>query len=327
MNMSLQLRVTLTTIVMLLIQSAAFAESNESSPAVRMTIEKATIDATQTFDFISRFNGEAYRVDVYIPRGEAPKDGYPALYVLDGNVLFGTFAAAARNRSQAGELEKAVIIGIASGDGDHSADRTFDFTPTDMSSKEKSLVVDLGPNPRFGGAEKFLQVIQDEIKPRVSAMVKLDPHRSALFGWSLGGLFVVQTMFEHPKAFNTYIALSPSLWRNNKAIFQEIPDFERGLAVRAGAPGFFLGVGGLEGQAPSELLVGHALHEKLVAEMRYARMVGNSTDLAIKLKPIFLRYKLPFYTTVFQGDTHNSVPWSAVNPVLSFTFSKQSTSK
>jgi predicted alpha/beta superfamily hydrolase len=38
--------------------------------------------------------------------------------------------------------------------------------------------------------------------------------RTAIVGESLAGLFVVETLFQEPQLFDTYIALSPSLWWN-----------------------------------------------------------------------------------------------------------------
>ena len=42
---------------------------------------EATIDPTRSFNFLSRFTEESYRVNVYLPR-VAPRAGYPVFYVL-----------------------------------------------------------------------------------------------------------------------------------------------------------------------------------------------------------------------------------------------------
>ncbi|MGC1548291.1 MAG: alpha/beta hydrolase-fold protein [Rhodanobacter sp.] len=298
----------------------ALASSQEKAPVANATTAAATIESSRTFDFISKYNGEEYRVNVYLPRKKTPTNGYPALFVLDGNALFGTFAEAMRNRSMAGEIESAVIVGIASGEGDHGADRTLDFTSTDMSTYEKSVIVDLGPDPPYGGSEKFYRVVEEEIKPRVAAMVKLDQSRSVLFGWSLGGLFVVHTMFEHPASFKSYIAISPSLWRNNKVVFKEIPGFEYQLSHGQITPRLFVGVGSLEEKALPGLMVGQVRHDQLAAELRYCQMVSNTKEFAHDVGPYFSQHNLAYAFKVFDGDTHNSVPWSAINPVLDFAF-------
>jgi len=40
----------------------------------------------------------------------------------------------------------------------------------------------------------------------------------AVVGESLAGLFILETFFEEPQLFGTYIALSPTLWWNAQAL-------------------------------------------------------------------------------------------------------------
>ncbi|MNI28708.1 Ferri-bacillibactin esterase BesA [compost metagenome] len=62
-----------------------------------------------------------------------------------------------------------------------------------------------------GGASFFLQFIEDELKPEINRRFPIDRSRQTIFGHSLGGLFVLHTMFTKPKAFQYYIAGSPSI--------------------------------------------------------------------------------------------------------------------
>jgi predicted alpha/beta superfamily hydrolase len=312
-------RLSLTALFLLLFAGSAGAQTLTPKASVQRKSE-ATIDSTRSFDFLSRFNKEAYRVKVYIPRREPPPDGYPVLYVLDGNVLFATFANAVRNESQAGEIEPAVVVGIESGPGRHEADRTYDFTASDLTLHEKEIAVDLGPNPRFGGYARFYQAIQEEIKPAVRRLVHVDDKRSAVFGWSLGGLFVVHTMLTHPAAFHDYVALSPSLWRSNRIIFSEIPGFEQDVSRSNLKLNLFLGVGSLEEQLSPGMDQWRVDQKGLADELAYVRMVSNARDFAAAIEPIFQQLRLVFKFQVFDGETHNSVPWSSVNPILKFLF-------
>jgi predicted alpha/beta superfamily hydrolase len=284
-------------------------------------LPRATIDSTRTFDVTSR-NGETYRIKVYTPREKPPKDGYPSIYVLDGNVLFSSFVAAMRNRSQARELKPTVIIGIESGEGSKGADRTYDFTATDLTPYEKTVVVDLGPNPPYGGYDAFYRTIETDIKTRVGAIVPLDPHHRALFGWSLGGWFVLHTMFTHPEAFQTYVALSPSIWRTDRAVLKQVPDFERHVADGKQSVRLYLGVGGDEDIVPPSVRKWNLDQAKMLKEVQYARMKGNTVDLDRTLQPFFVAHHLDYAFKVYDGETHNSVPWTALNPVLTFTSSE-----
>lgn len=301
------------------------AENGRSTLGRPVTSREATIDSTQEFDFTSKLNHEGYRVKVFIPSGKPPSQGFPALYLLDGNVLFGTFAGAMRNESQAGEIEPAVIIGIESASGVNGADRTYDFTAWDLSPREKEIVVDLGSNPKFGGYDGFYQTIEEEVKPRVEQLVRLDEKRSSIFGWSLGGLFVVHTMLVHPNAFDGYAALSPALWRGDKKAFSEVSGFEAAVAKQNLCPRLFVGVGGLEDELSTGMLSWHVDQQKLAAEIKYGQMVQNAEQFAHLLEPFFRGRKLEWSFELFRGETHNSVPWTAVNPVLDFLFAPRET--
>ncbi len=71
----------------------------------------------------------------------------------------------------------------------------------------------------------------------------LNEKRASLFGWSLGGLFVLHTMFVHPESFHGYIAMSQSIWLHEKAVLAEFPDFQKRLAEHKIDVNLFLGVG------------------------------------------------------------------------------------
>jgi predicted alpha/beta superfamily hydrolase len=283
----------------------------------------ASVPLARSFDVAAKESGEAYRVKVFVPDGPAPVNGFPVVYVLDGNVLFGTFAGAARNEAQAGDIERAVVVGIENGEGNPGADRTFDFTDMDLTDHEKAIAVDLGPNPRFGGAEAFLRVIETEIKPRVAALVAIDPARQSLVGWSLGGLFVVRAMINHPGMFQNYVAISPSLWRSGRATLAQFPALARQLSTRSNPPRFFVAVGGREEELTPGMRQWKVDQTALAAEVRYAHMVGNARDLAGMAAPAFAARKGAFEFHVFEGETHNTVPWAAVNPVLRFLYAIQ----
>lgn len=310
-------RSTLVVATLLAMASSAAAIASSPSDPPEPT-DKATINHTRSFDFVSAENGESYRIKVLVPEGIPPAAGYPAIYVLDGGNLFGTFAGAVRNEAVAQERAQAVVVGIEDGPGNNSADRTFDFTPSDLSAYEKKVVVDLGPNPKFGGYEKFMQTIQDEIKPKVRAMVPVDAGHETLVGWSLGGQVAVHTMLVHPGYFTSYVALSPSLWRGDRAVFKEIPKFEQAITAGARPVSLFLGVGALEEQISSGMTRWPVDQSKLAAEIKYVRMVGNLRDFTAEVQPFFDKHGMAFESRIFDGETHNTVPWTAVNPIVTF---------
>lgn len=279
----------------------------------------ATIGSTRQFDIPLAGNGEAYRIQIFIPGTVPPPGGFPVLYVLDGNVLFGTYAGAVRTKALAREIEPAVVVGIGSGEGEHRADRALDFTISQRSAREKAIVTEMAPDQDVGGAEAFFRVIQQEIRPQVARYAPVDDRRAALLGWSLGGLFVTHTLFAHPDAFAAFVAVSPSIWFNERAVLREIPAFKARVTRDHLRPRFYLAVGSREGDLPPSRLKAAKSREALVGEMRYFNMVDNSRTMNAMLAPYFRRIGANLRFKVYQGDTHNSMPWSVTNPAIDFT--------
>ncbi len=293
------------------------ARAPASLPAVVMSDPQRL-----TWQMTSAITGEAYQVEVFIPSGKPPEGGFPVIYVLDGGALFGTFSDAVKARGNAGELQKAVVVGIDGAKGPKEADRYYDFTPTDLTDQEKRLVVDADPNARHGGAEPFFQVIEREIKPQVAQRAPVNPRISTLFGWSLGGQFVLHTLFNHPDAYQIFIALSPSIWWGGRATLEDEPKFWKRVETNDLHPRLFIGVGANEQEMPAGPLPA-ADAAKLKPEIDYARMVDNARDLAADLAARDTGHHLALVSQIFDGQSHNSVPWAAINPLLNFAISHQ----
>jgi tetratricopeptide (TPR) repeat protein len=65
--------------------------------------------------------------------------------------------------------------------------------------------------PTSGGAAKLRAFITDELAPWVQSQYRTAPYR-ILVGHSFGGLFAIDALAQSPRAFNAYVAISPSLW-------------------------------------------------------------------------------------------------------------------
>src|SRR5690606_2422063 len=69
-----------------------------------------TMPQTETWDMTSD-SGETYRIFLSYPGvGEPPADGYPVLYVLDGNAMFAGFAEARRIQEYQ-DVGKVIVVG------------------------------------------------------------------------------------------------------------------------------------------------------------------------------------------------------------------------
>jgi len=270
--------------------------------------------------FTSAITGEAYDVRVYVPFAPPPPGGFPVVYVLDGGALFGSFAEAAHTRANAGELDHAIIVGIEGADGPKGASRFYDYSSSDFSAEEKTFVIDADVDARHGGAELFFRTLEQEIKPKVGALARVDRTRTTLFGWSLGGQFVLHTLFRHPGAYQTFEALSPSIWWNDNAILRDVPGLFETLSEGCLKPRIFIGAGGREQDVQIDM--GDRDFALLKREMQHARMVDNARDLAADLAARDTDHRLVLASRIFEDQTHNSVPWAALNTVLDFAIGR-----
>jgi predicted alpha/beta superfamily hydrolase len=271
------------------------------------------------FDFKSGLNGRTYRVKFVVPPSAPPSGGYPVIYVLDGGYFFGTFAEAVQHHAAANEGEPAVVVGITYPlESTANVRRLYDLSPTNPPDKDKVRMKELPLDADYGGAGAFFDVIENEIRPRITKEAAINPDRSILFGWSLGGLFVLHTLFTHPEAFQTYIALSPSIWWDHKILLKEEPGFERRIAGQEISPRVFIGVGGLEQVLPKGPLPGGFTKIEMQRVQREGRMVDNARDLSVRLSGLNGRSGYGFKSHVFKDETHNSVPWAAIEPILDF---------
>jgi predicted alpha/beta superfamily hydrolase len=199
------------------------------------------------FDMMSG-RGQRYRVFLHEPSVKPPPEGFPVLYLLDGNATFATAVETATmqmRRPEATGVPPCVIVGIGY-PVDAPLDlerRRFDFTPGDTNGSEQF---------ERSGATWFSEFIESELKPAVEAMVPIDRSRQALFGHSFGGLFVLWSLFSHLERFQSYIAASPSIWWRGRSILIHEARFIETIRKNAARARLLLTVGGLERSAHPE---------------------------------------------------------------------------
>lgn len=136
---------------------------------------------------------------------------YPVMYVLDGDFNFQFITALERfntkflYRSQ----PEMILVGIK------NVDRARDFTPSHVQNSKFK---------RSGGAAYFSKFISDELKPYINKTFRTNGF-DILWGHSFSGLFTIYTLLENPDLFNSYIAIDPSLWWDDKLILKK--DFKK----------------------------------------------------------------------------------------------------
>lgn len=178
-------------------------------------IEHATQQIT------SKLTDYTYTINIYVPSEEAPEEGFPVLYVLDGSSYFNLVKEAvrlqSRNTPKTGILP-AIVVGIGHGD-DMRERRFYDFTAPAETYIYPERFKGKG-HEVLGGAEDFSRFIEEELKPTIEAQYPVNKAQQALFGHSLGGYFTLWELFHHQSSFQRYLAISPSIWWNEHELVQ-----------------------------------------------------------------------------------------------------------
>jgi predicted alpha/beta superfamily hydrolase len=158
-----------------------------------------------TMQFDSELAGRSYNIYISLPvmYNVTPYD-YRTVYVLDGDILFGTTADILHTQAFAGTIDDAIIVGI--GYVTDSIDDLFTYRWHDTDTQ--------GPN--YAGFTSFLL---EELIPYIEDNYRTDPSDRTILGHSLTGLYPLTIMFEHPDTFTKIISMSPSLFANDREIF------------------------------------------------------------------------------------------------------------
>jgi predicted alpha/beta superfamily hydrolase len=278
-------------------RTGAFAQN--SSPATQPSDagQPVTIPNARQYSLTSKLNGQEYRLMVYVPPKLDQSVPQPVFYVLDGNYYFGTACDAMGMNSLVG-----IVVGIGYPLEDREEithRRTFDLSLPNASGSKK-----------YGGADAFLRVVEEEIKPFINARFKIDPARQCLYGHSLGGLTVLRQLFRNPQAYSTYIAASPSIWWNSRAVLGDEEAFSR--RARAGELKLRL----LLTSAGDEQYHGDDA-KQLAKSQTGSRMVDNVTELAARLEKLNPA-NVKVTREMFPDETHPSGAQASLCRALKF---------
>ena len=166
----------------------------------------------ETYILDSKGLGEKRRMNVYLPTGytDSPDARFPVLYVLDGGMAedFLHIAGLAQVCVGNGTMRPFVLVGI------ENTKRRRDMTGPTENADDKKIA------ERVGGSAAFRTFVRDELMPQVRDRYRTTKE-TAIVGESLAGLFVVETFFLEPELFDTYIAIDPSLWWNDRRLVKD----------------------------------------------------------------------------------------------------------
>ncbi|HEX8393398.1 MAG TPA: alpha/beta hydrolase-fold protein [Longimicrobium sp.] len=201
---------TRTPIAARLVAALAFAACT-----VHRAAAQEPMPPHETFTLHSAALNETRRINVYIPPGfnTARSAALPVLYMPDGGVEedFPHVSSTVHAGIAAGEMRPMMVVGI------ENTERRRDMTGPTTVEEDRRIA------PRVGGSAAFRAFIANELIPEIGRRYRVSGER-AIIGESLAGLFVVETFLAQPDLFDTYVALSPSLWWNGEALVRTAGD-------------------------------------------------------------------------------------------------------
>ena len=191
---------------------------------------------TEIREIISEEIADTFYIYIRLPKyyGKENKR-YPVLYLLDGDISFNMAVSAVRYLQFGREVPDLILV--APGYGTLLSDnevncRERDYTISKIQRFEES-----------GGAERYLRFLKNELIPTIDSIYLTNDFR-VINGYSLGGLFTINTLLEEPALFSGYIAGSPYLIDDFSTLtkkIEEIIDFPLNIKL-------FLSVGEFEDQ-------------------------------------------------------------------------------
>ena len=269
----------------------------------------AVVPHSITWEMVSADSLRHYRIMMGLPPGPPPPQGWPVIYVLDGNAFFATMVEAVRLEAFMAGYQPAVVVGIGY-DVDGPIDvksRNYDYAPPTQAAPEYD---DRNPTRRSGGADVFIEFLRRQLFPAVAARAPIDPAQSCLFGHSYGGLFATYCFLKDNGLFAAVASASPSLWYKQGHVL--------GLADTAMAQQKPLGgrILLLVGEEEQRLSTDEAAFwgAKRAASMAGLKQVDHVVDLARSLAA----HGVDAQSHVFEGESHVSVVPGAISRAVRF---------
>jgi len=265
--------------------------------------EPFTLSGTERFRFDHAVAGNpAYCIDIARPEGQPPPDGWPSIWLLDAHGCFGTCVEALRRmerRTDATGVVPMVVVGISS----WATGYDVPLRQRDFTSVRKGETAD----SRTGGAPEFLALLDGQLLKAVSQRTGLDPRRRTLFGHSLAGYFALWVLCHHPESFSGYAAVSPSIWWDRDALFEQAAHLH-GQNKR-----LFVSVGEWEEALPPWQM-GLPGSAEAMERRTSRRMVGNVRDLAARMEGALGAERVE--CALMAGEDHASIVSTAMPRAL-----------
>jgi len=219
------------------------------------------------FHLESPETGTNYWIFVSAPVVKHTPGPWPVVLFMDGDNQFKPAVAAYRALRRAKQIPPLLLVGVGYGAsyGQNTNKRGRDYTPTHHSFE-----------PTSGGAKAFRKFLTATLWPELKRRYPVNARGvRGIAGYSLGSLLVLDSLFQAKPFFTHYLAGSPSVWWDDRAILRQAKRLRRRQAtLRAN---LFLSVG----EKDSESMTGDlAMLESQLTEQPFKGLARTSRRFA-----------------------------------------------
>ena len=185
---------------------------------------------TESFEMYSSSVGDRFLIQVALPVSYSGADQrYPLVYTLDAHTMFGTASEAAwlmaRDLVAPGHPE-VLLVGIGYPDPlMGSLLRVRDLTPVGSVPPyfEKTYIEQYGVAAESGGADNYIQFIQEELDPVIRERYRTSGDTAGVMGASFGGLFTFYAFLKRTKLFDRFWMGSPGVFDIGEQYLDDLP--------------------------------------------------------------------------------------------------------
>lgn len=165
-----------------------------------------------------------YKVWTGIPNSPPPAAGFPVLYMLDGNAVMDRLSDALLRQLAAQTPPVLVVIGYQTALPFDLPARAYDYTPpvNDNNAGNQQNV----HGRMAGGGLIFRHLLETTLAPQAEKGLNIDHRKRAIWGHSLGGVFVLEAYLSST-FFHRYYAASPSLNRDYVGLLQQLAAIDK----------------------------------------------------------------------------------------------------
>ncbi|HQU58834.1 MAG: esterase family protein [Phaeodactylibacter sp.] len=167
-------------------------------------------------NFPSEALGRTVHIDVFLPPGHfsGSNGAYPTLWINDGQDMPAVGMAATLQRLyQERKLPHIIVVAI------HAGDRMQEYGTVSRPDYMK----------RGSKAPQYTRFLLKELMPELSLRYRISrkAHKTAIAGFSLGGLSAIDIAWNHAGMFGKVGVFSGSLWWRSRAFTPDAPDAHR----------------------------------------------------------------------------------------------------